>query len=106
MLAETIVDRVCQLLAAGQMSQRKIARAMGISRGTVGSLAKGHRPHPRRTAWMDDDLFRPQGPPTRCRSCGGMVFLPCLLCRMRKSRDTDRAVAAIDRTAMLRRAAG
>ncbi len=95
MLADAMIDRVCQLLAEGKLSQRKIARLLGISRGTVGSLAKGKRPHVRKTAWMDEELFDPQGPPARCHGCGGMVYHPCHLCRIRRLDEINRLTAIV-----------
>jgi transcriptional regulator with XRE-family HTH domain len=83
MLAESRVDQVAELLIDGGLSQRKIAQLTGISRGTVGAIARGTRPRHLRPKYADDDLYRPLGPPVRCRGCGGKVQMPCLLCRVR-----------------------
>jgi hypothetical protein len=83
MLAESRVEQVAELLTDGRLSQRTIARLTGISRGTVGAIARGSRPCHLRRKYDDDDLFRPLGPPVRCRGCGGRVQMPCLLCRVR-----------------------
>jgi transcriptional regulator with XRE-family HTH domain len=85
MIAPQIVDEVRRLLAEGRLSQRQIARATGVSRGTVGAIASGRRPdyHNLRPA-LDEDLLQPTGPPQRCPGCGGMVYLPCRLCRVRR----------------------
>ena len=86
MLAPKIAAEVRRLLALGKLSQRKIARLTGISRGTVGSIASGKRldrettPQP----W-DDGWEEPEGPPERCPCCGGMVYMPCRLCLVRKT---------------------
>ncbi len=86
MISPGIVDQILGLLAEGRLSQRKIARFVGVSRGTIGAIAKGHRPRPRRTEDRWGEPIRPLGPPRRCNGCGGLVYLPCLLCRMRKLR--------------------
>ena len=81
MIAPKIVADVRRLLAEGTHSQRKIARLTGISRGTVGAIASG-----RRTDYDNSgngDLEEPSGPPERCPGCGGMVYMPCLLCQAR-----------------------
>lgn len=84
MLTPAQVEEVKRLLAAGQFSQRKIARLTGVSRATIGLIAAGKRPEyqPRPPAW--DSLFDvPQAPPERCPGCGGLVYLPCRLCHIR-----------------------
>jgi transcriptional regulator with XRE-family HTH domain len=85
MLAPHLVEEIRRLLAGGKLSQRKIARLKGVSRGTVGLIAAGKRRDPVRAAppW-DADLDRPLEPPARCPSCGGRVYLPCRLCRTRR----------------------
>src|ERR1700731_3679163 len=90
MLAESLVAHVAELLADGRISQRKIARLTGVSRGTVGAIARGRRPLDLRPKGPDEVFSRPLAPPIRCRGCGGKVYMPCLLCRVR-------ALAAIER---------
>jgi hypothetical protein len=81
------LDRVRQLLADGKLSQRKIARLTGVSRGTISALAHGkwrrYEPRPRES----DTPFDPDGIPVRCNGCGGMVLMPCLACHVRKLRE-------------------
>ncbi|MBN2475836.1 MAG: helix-turn-helix domain-containing protein [Pirellulales bacterium] len=85
MIAPEIVDEIRRLLAEGRLSQRKIARRTGVSRNTVGAIATGRRRdrkrrHPGR---LEADDAPPAGPPQRCPGCGGMVWMPCRLCRTR-----------------------
>jgi transposase InsO family protein len=91
MIALEMVHEIKRMLAAGKHSQRQIARLTGISRATVGAIASGARPEyqPRP---RDDEPERPTGPPSRCPTCGGRVFLPCRLCRIRavKRRELER----------------
>lgn len=90
MIGVGMVAEIRRLLAEGQLSQRKIAKLTGISRATIGAIASGRRPdyEPRQA----DDLFdRPQGPPRRCRNCGGLVYLPCKLCRVRQWKSEEEA---------------
>ena len=82
MIAQAIADEVERLLAEGRLSHREIARATGISRGTVGAIALGKRKQ-RQTVRLFLDPTRPLGPPERCRECGGLVYAPCILCRVR-----------------------
>ncbi|MBN2580891.1 MAG: helix-turn-helix domain-containing protein [Pirellulales bacterium] len=82
MLAPHLQEEIRRLLAAGKMSRRKIARLTGVSRGTVGLIAAGKRRGP--VPPWEDDPARPLEPPKRCPSCGGLVFMPCRLCRMRQ----------------------
>jgi hypothetical protein len=90
MIAQAIADEVERLLSEGRLSQRQIARATGISRGTVGSIAQGKRKR-RRTAESFLDPTRPLGPPHRC---GGLVYGRCLLCRVRAWKAEQSAAAA------------
>jgi transcriptional regulator with XRE-family HTH domain len=84
MIAPSVVQEVRSLLAEGNLSQRKIARLTGISRGTVGAIAAGKRPdYPSRRRAAEEELPEPAGPPRRCPSCGGMVYMPCRLCQAR-----------------------
>ncbi len=87
MIAPHVVTEVRRLLADGKLSQRKIAKALRVSRGTVGAIASGRRPdYPlRRSRESDESSLRPTGPPRRCPGCGGMVYLPCRVCQTRES---------------------
>jgi len=90
MIAPHIVEQVRQLLAEGELGQRTIARLTGVSRGTVHAIATGRRPdYDRRRKPRDDEagLLEPTGPLERCPGCGGMVEMPCRLCRARSAAD-------------------
>ena len=91
MIAPEIVLDIRRHLAEAKLSQRQIARLTGISRATIGAIASGRRPDyaPR---VRDDEPERPQGPAVRCPGCGGRVYLPCRLCRVRaiKRRERER----------------
>ena len=91
MIALDIVLDIKQKLATGKLSQRQIAKLTGISRATISAIARGRRPdyEPR---VRDDEPERPTGPPVRCPGCGGRVYLPCRLCRIRaaKRRELER----------------
>jgi hypothetical protein len=83
MISESLVSEVKRLVAEGRLSQRKIARLTGVSRGTVGAIAAGRRcDHPRPPS-PDDEIDEPPGPPERCPGCGAIVYPPCRLCRLR-----------------------
>ncbi len=89
MLSNALLDRIRQMLAEGTLSQRKIARLTGVSRGTIGALAHGkiarRAPQPRGC----DEPFDAAGLPVRCAGCGGMVLMPCLHCRIQNIRERE-----------------
>jgi hypothetical protein len=91
MIVPEMVVEVRRLLAMGRMSQRQIARSTGISRATISAIASGKRPD-YQTRVRDDEPERPIGPPVRCPGCGGRVYIPCRLCRIRavKRRELER----------------
>lgn len=84
MVSPGTVSLVRRLLAAGNLSQRQIAESAGVSRTSVAKIAAGHEMFCHRRRFLDaggENL--PIGPPERCRGCGGLVFPPCRLCRVR-----------------------
>ncbi|HZZ71847.1 MAG TPA: hypothetical protein VFE24_06310 [Pirellulales bacterium] len=82
MIDPSIILEIRRLLAEGQLSHRRIGLKCGVSRMTVFNISSGRRrDRPDRPSAWDDD--RPLGPAERCPSCGGMVFTPCRLCRIR-----------------------
>ena len=85
MIAPRVVDEVRRLLAGGNLSQRRIAKVLGISRGTVGGIALGRRPDydALRRARAEEESMPVAGPPRRCPGCGGMVAMPCRACSTR-----------------------
>lgn len=85
MISLALEERIRQLLAEGKLSQRKIARITGTSRSTVGAIANGRR-HACLARSVEDgaEHFSLQQPPRRCPDCGGMVYMPCHLCRVRE----------------------
>jgi transcriptional regulator with XRE-family HTH domain len=90
MIAAKTIAEIHRLLDLKTYSQRQIARLLGVSRGTVGSVALGRRrgDSPRDTG--KEDLAESSGPPARCPGCGGLVYMPCLLCKLRKERPRAR----------------
>ena len=85
MIAPSVVNQIKRLLAEGKYSQRKIARMTAVSRGTVGAIASGKRPdYQARARERAEEFPQPTGPPRRCPGCGGLVYMPCRLCHVRK----------------------
>jgi len=100
MLSVAVVEEIERLLAAGSLSQRGIARRIGVSRGSVNAIAQGKRPDPQtRRPAREDALVAPSGPPVRCPTCGGLVQMPCLACRLR-ALDESRRRRAVSTTPM------
>lgn len=82
MLPHAKVAEIRKLLAQGYLSQRQIARTLHVSRGIISSIATGKRPnYPVKVPEQEIDYSRP---PIRCSGCGGLVHLPCKLCRVRE----------------------
>ncbi len=105
MISVTLEKRVRSLLADGKLSQRSIARITGLSRSSVGAIARGNR-KAFIAASMEDGVkfFSTSQSPERCPECGGMVYMPCHACRIRgyvslSSNRTPDAVAATSHSA-------
>jgi len=90
MIDPSIVDEIRRLLAKRELSQREIARRLGVSRGTVNAIALGRRADrskPPRT----DGFTPPSGLPTRCPICHCKVQMPCLACQVRRMKRRNAA---------------
>ena len=84
MIAPHIVHAIRELLHEGQMSQRGIAKRLGVSRGTVNAIARGkRRERPLQSRMSTVEGFGIASEPVRCPGCGGLVHMPCLLCYVR-----------------------
>lgn len=85
MITPSVVEQVKHLLSDGSLSQRKIAKMTGVSRGTIGAIASGKRRdiRPPRKPWYEEP-DEPLGPPRRCSGCGAIVQPPCRACRLRE----------------------
>lgn len=101
MLAAKTVIEIQRLLDAKTHSQRRIAALLGVSRGSVAAIASGRR----RAELADecDDAGGARRAALRCPGCGGLVYMPCLLCRLRKEnpRATRRRTADIPTSLLL-----
>jgi transcriptional regulator with XRE-family HTH domain len=102
MIRSSVVEEIQCLLRAGRLSQRKIARRVGVSRGTVGAIAQQRRPdYEARRRQQEAEFESPAGPAIRCPDCGAMTQMPCLACRVRalleKQRSANRAGRSRDR---------
>lgn len=83
MLSLAVVEEIAHHLAAGELSQREIARRLGIGRTTVSAIAREKRGLYGRN---EESPTEPEtlAPPKRCPKCGYLVYLPCLVCRTRE----------------------
>lgn len=84
MIPQEKLEEICTLLAEGKLSQRAIARRVGVSRNTVAAIVHNRRPCYRR-ALEAASRGTPEGlrRKGRCPSCRAMVLLPCLACVVR-----------------------
>jgi hypothetical protein len=93
MLPLATIHEIDRLLKAGNSSQRKIARRLGVSRGTVAAIATGRRGIYGKVP--EDEASKslaPQSPPVRCPECGFLIYRPCQVCRARGYRQQQRAL--------------
>jgi hypothetical protein len=90
MIAPKLVAEIQRLLDTKTHSQRRIAAMMGVSRGSVAAIASGKRRDPL-LGESNDAPAETSGPPARCPGCGGLVYMPCLLCRLRKENPRNAA---------------
>ena len=82
MLSRSVINEVERLLSLGY-SRREVAQLTGVCRNTINRIAAGKRPN---YAPRNESDLSPL-PPTmamRCPTCGGKVFPPCRLCRVRE----------------------
>lgn len=79
MLSAATEMLIRKMLADG-MSQRAIARALGLSRSTVSAIANGRKRACASREREPEIFFRLDRPPERCRTCGARVYMPCLAC--------------------------
>ena len=84
MISQAHAQEVQHLLDDGMISQRKIAKQVGLSRSTVASIASGEWTARQRLRTVKPEPFaQSTGPIERCPGCGGRVYMPCHLCRVR-----------------------
>ena len=86
MLPLKLVEEVKRLIDDGHLSQRQIAQAVGVSRGTVNAIARGRRGVYGR---IEDQVQRPTSIVERCPGCGAVVTMPCILCQARAYRQRE-----------------
>ncbi len=94
MLAPGKIEETRKLLNETRLSYRKIAQLVGISRASVSAIASGRRPD-YEALRAAKEVDEPLGPAVRCPECGGKVYAPCVLCRVRKlkAKEVDKAKA-------------
>jgi hypothetical protein len=96
MLTTAVVQEIDRLLKSGQLSHRKIAARLGVSRGTVNAIASGRRGLYGKNP-SNERSRAPSGnsPPTRCRRCGYRIYEPCLICRTRQHQERQKVIQRI-----------
>jgi len=86
MIDDDVVCEIRRLLGERRISQRDIARRIGVSRGTVNAIARGRRVGRPRTERPGAGFIAPSGRPVRCPGRGALVQMPCLACQLRSLR--------------------
>lgn len=90
------VQRVRELLATGQYSQRQIATDAGVSRGSVQRIQHGQRrrradEEPAEELLDEEDRGSPYDRPmAKCAECGCRCTVPCVACRARAEGEKGR----------------
>lgn len=96
MIGEQTVARIETMLAAGELSQRQIARETGVSRGTVLAIGKGR--HVRQVACGKSHVARKETAAYQCAGCQYWVRItPCVICAARRMRSSSIARQQLDR---------
>jgi len=80
MLPTALVHEIDRLLKQGELSHRKIAARLGVSRGVVSAIAKGRRGLYGKESDDEPRSLTPTLPPARCPRCGYRIYPPCLVC--------------------------
>lgn len=92
MLTDEMVAEINQLLKSTTISQRAIARRLGINRETVNRIANGARFDPSAHRRAKEALEPRDIEPIRCHGCGSKItVIPCLTCKLRKMDRQGRA---------------
>lgn len=97
MLTLAVVEEIAFHLEAGQLSQRAIAKKLGVSRATVWDMAQGRRGKFGREADVEPEEPERPDPPVRCPECGYLVHFPCLACRTREYRRAQLILARMSK---------
>lgn len=91
MLSQRTADEVKRLLKT-DMAMHAISRETGVSRSTIANVKSGRwdagqRRKQKRAGLDNNEYLYPSlegGPTERCSECGGLVYIPCHLCWVRK----------------------
>ena len=90
MIPEWKVQKIKELLAAKELSQRQISELMQVGRGTVSGIATGRRPdYADLRRQREAEAVTVPGPQGRCPQCGAKVYMPCLACDVRHQARTS-----------------
>jgi len=89
MLPTALIHEIDRLLKEGELSHRKIAIRLGVSRGTIDAIANGRRGLYGKEPDVNRPAHVPTSPPARCPRCGYRVYFPCLICNTRQHKQRE-----------------
>ena len=86
-LSESVrAEIVTKLLSGGKFAV--ISRECNVNRKTVQGIAdKIGIERPKKQQFTTPSV---RSKPKRCSECGGMVYMPCLLCRIKKQNESEK----------------
>jgi hypothetical protein len=88
MLSAALIHEIDCLLKESELSHRKIAARLGVSRGIVNAIANGRRGlHGKEPLGEERRSLAPASSAERCSHCGYRVYPPCLICHAREHKD-------------------
>jgi NADH pyrophosphatase NudC (nudix superfamily) len=87
MLPTALIKEIDALLRQGELSHRRIASRLHVSRAVVSAIANGRRGIHGKEEKGKYSPLTPTLPAKRCPKCGHRVYPPCLICLVREKRE-------------------
>src|SRR5262245_3746820 len=98
MLPTALINEIDALIRQAELSHRKIALQLHVSRGVVSAIANGRRGLYGKEEKAKYSPLAPSSPAVRCPKCGYRVHPPCLICLVRERRQREITAQLLART--------